>query len=166
MGYAHMSEWGIGFREEDSDDKNDEPSYRRVDFWCEKNKEQFWLEFKHLALNIGKNAKIIKSNDVFSAMQNRVHEALDQIFKIKIFENGYKLAIFNMHLWFHKDQEPEENKALLLEKVADSFMEVEKVRKGKVMFGIMDFSQCYEDYDFFLNDDKVPYILMIGIIYL
>lgn len=167
MGYAHMSEWGIGFREEaSSEESNEEPLYRRVDFWCEKDDRQFWLEFKHFDINIGKNAKNIKSNNIFSSVENKITEALDQVFKIKICKKGYKLAIFNTYLWFHEGHEPKESMNDILQKVIDSFVGLKNVRRGKVLYGVMDFTKCYKDYKFFLNDDRVSHVLMIGIVYL
>lgn len=164
MGYAHMSEWGIGFRDEGGNDG--ESIYRRVDFWCEKNNRQFWLEFKHFNFYIGHGAKRIHSDDIFFRVKDKITGALKQIQQIKLCEKGYKLAIFNSYLWFHENQEPNEDMKKILERILDSFVEIKEIRKEKVLCGVMDFTQCYKKYNFFLNNDKVAYVMMIGVVYL
>lgn len=158
MKCAHMSEWGIKARY--LIDEGDSEKYRRVDFWVmqeiDKEKRVFWLEFKFLCFNI-------RGQKVFLKKEPRILKAIDQIKQIST--EGSKIALCTTVLCLNDSKNMDiEKLSEKKDQIIKSFLEIEDIQKERIVYCVLDFSECYKEYKFYHNNDRIPYIVIFGVI--
>lgn len=155
LGYAHMSEWGV--KATPLDNETEDLRRRHVDFWVWNNKKSLWLEFKFLSFNLGGKVSFLEK-------EPKVLEGIEQIKEIP--HKGAKIALYNIPLWL-SDSKQMSVKELRdkRDKNIESFLKIQGIKKEKVLCGVLDFSECYKEYKFYQSKDRVPYMLIFGVIH-
>ncbi|WP_300220535.1 hypothetical protein [uncultured Helicobacter sp.] len=115
-------------------------------------------------MNIGKNAywEFTTQDD------SLIREAITQVRDVKVLQDGegVKIALLTMSAWYREGQQPEDSE---LESVPREVAKqlsayLDKRSDMGLLCGVLDFRECVEKYDLFDSDERVPYMIVAGIV--
>lgn len=162
MEYTHISEWSLECKKRQGD--NEDNRCRFVDFWCEKDDYEFWIEAKAISMNVGKNAYWeFKTRD-----DALIREAITQVRDVKTSKDGegIKIALLTISTWYREGQKAEDNEIEKIPSIVAKELSayLDKRSDMGLLCGVLDFGKCVENYDLFGSDEKVPYMIVAGIV--
>ena len=162
MECSHISEWGLDCNRREDEEKSNR--YRFVDFWCEKDGYEFWIEAKAISMNIGKNAYW----EFTTRDDSLIREAITQVRDVKSLQDGegVKIAWLTISTWYRENQQPDESDLETVPKEIAKQLStyLDKRSDMGLLCGVLDFRKCIEKYDLFDSDEKVPYMIVAGIV--
>lgn len=162
MECSHISEWGLDCNRREDEEKSNR--YRFVDFWCEKDGYEFWIEAKAISMNIGKNAYW----EFTTRDDSLIREAITQVRDVKSLQDGegVKIALLTISTWYRENQQPDESDLETVPKEIAKQLStyLDKRSDMGLLCGVLDFRECIEKYDLFDSDEKVPYMIVAGIV--